>query len=160
MRHHYHTICTDDLSCDLDLLEVFFVYLNFLVIVAFQPIGNDHRCSGNSIAKAVLRSGLQMIDCIGAASSVKRIGIGQKRPGSLCPDPVCDRPDQDGIHIRVVSPLTEVDLDCRQVPFMHCLIQAGGIEEPLDLVLFVLLVASRPYAGKINFALQFWPTSS
>ena len=148
-----------NLSCDRDLLKMPFVDPNFPEIVAFQPIGNDHRRSCNGIAKAVLCRGLQMIDCIGAASSVKRIGIGEKGHGSLSPDLICDRPDEDRIYIRVVSPLAEVDLDCRQVPFMHRLVQAGGIEETLDLVLLVLLVASRPDAGKINFALQFWPTS-
>ena len=105
-----------------------FIYLNFPEVIAFQSIGNDNRRACNSAAKTVLCSGLQVIDCIGAASSVKCIGVSEEWLCSQRLYPVCYRPDEDGIYIRVVSLLTKMDLYCRQVPFMHYLIQAGGVE--------------------------------
>jgi hypothetical protein len=110
VRDNNQTICAGHLSCDRNPLKMLFVYLNFPAAIAFQSIGNDNRRAGNSVAKTVLRGGLQVIDCIGAASPVKCIGVGEEWLCSQSPYPVCYRPDENGIYIRVVSPLTEVDL--------------------------------------------------
>jgi hypothetical protein len=70
-----------------------FIYLNFPAIIAFQSIGNDNRRTCNSAAKTVLLGGLQVIDCIGAASSVKCIGVSEEGQSSQRLYPVCYRPD-------------------------------------------------------------------
>jgi hypothetical protein len=96
-------------------------------------------------------------DGIGAAASIKGIGVGEERLSPCRSDPVCNRPHQDGTYIRAVSLLSEVNLDRCQVTSLYDIGKSCGIKEAPDLVLQIVLRASRSDPGKKDCALQLLP---
>jgi hypothetical protein len=159
VRYYYHAIGRGYLSGYLDAAKMLPVDWKLPEIVALQAIGDDDRRSGHGRAKAVLFCRLQMIDGIRPATTIKGIGIGKKRLCPQSPDLFCYGPDKDRICIRVVSPLTEVNLDSCEVAFLYHFIQACSIKKPQDPILLIVRITSRPDAGKINGAFQLLPTS-
>ena len=157
--YYYHAIRKCDLTRDLDPLEMLSWNFDLTVEVPSQAVGDNRGGSRHSLAKAVVLCSLQMIDCIGPASSVKRSGVCEKW---LCPNRshfFGYGPDKNWIYIRIVSMLSEVDLDGHKIALLYHLRQTGGIKEPFDLVLFVVLRGSRPDSCKINIARQMLPSN-
>ena len=155
--YNYHALGGGDLTGNFDPLEVLSGDGHLPVVVSLQAIGDDHRRSGHRPAKAVLLCGLQVADGIGAAASVKGIGVGEKRLSSCRSDLIGYGSNQDGIHIRAVSLLSEMNLDRCQVSFLHDIGKSCSIKEPPDLVLQIVLRASCSDPGKKDCAFQFLP---
>ena len=157
--YHYHAIGKCDLTRYLDPLEMLSRNFDFNVEIPSQAVGDDRGGSSHSPAKSVVLRSLQMIDGIGPASSVQRIGVREKwlRPNRS--DLFGYGPDQNWIYIRIVSMLSEVDLDGHKIALLYHLSQTGGIKEPFDLVLLVVLRGPRPDSCKINSARQMLPSN-
>jgi hypothetical protein len=157
MGYHYHALGGGDLPGDLNPLEMLSGDGHLPVVVSLQAVGDDDRRSSHRPAKAVLLCGLQVADGIGTAASIKGVGIGKKRLSARRSDPVGYWPDQDRIHIRAVSQLSEVNLDRCQVASLYHIGKSCCVKEPLDLVLQIIHRASRSDPGKKDFAFQFLP---
>ena len=120
------------------------------LIGAFQTVGNDHMAAGGEGRKAVGVGCVHVVQGIFASADIQGVAVGQERFAAQFFDDLDHHGGVVGPQVSQVAGFTKMDLDGGKFVVEINLPDAGGFDQPFQL-LGQVLIERGTQVGKIYF---------
>ena len=104
------------------------------IVGALQTVGDQHMAAGGEGGEAVEVCGFQMIQSVLPGAYIHGVGVGEEGLASQILHQIHDDLGVVGADVGQVAQFTEVDLDGNELVFEIDLVEAGGHDQPSQLL--------------------------